>query len=75
MTGWSRFTSSAARATVLTPIARSISTFFRRLSAYCGATMLRNPVWVKTAGPPMSSGQSRKVGKLAQASRASHSFV
>jgi len=54
---------------------RSISTFFRSASAYGGATTFTNPVWVNTGGPPMISGQCLKTGKLANARRASHSFV
>ena len=62
-------------ATVFTPIPRSIATFLPSASAYCGATTLTNPVCVNTGGPPMISGQCRKTGKLANASRASPSFV
>jgi len=60
---------------VLIPIERSISTFFRSASAYGGATTFTNPVWVNTDGPPMISVQCLKTGKLANASRASHSLV
>jgi hypothetical protein len=67
--------SAGERATVLTPIARSIWTFFRSASAYGGATTLTKPVRVKTGGPPMISPQCWKTGKLAKARRASHSFV
>ena len=62
-------------AVVLTPIPLSISTFRRKWSANWGATTFTKPVWVKTVGPPMSSIQFLNTGKLAQASRASHSLV
>ncbi len=62
-------------AVVLTPRPFSISTLRCRRSANSGATTLTKPERVKTPGPPISSVQFLKTGKLAQASRASHSFV
>jgi hypothetical protein len=53
----------------------SIATLLLRLSTNGGATTLTNPVRVNTGGPPISSLQCVKIGKLAKASRASHSLV
>jgi hypothetical protein len=73
--GWSSLSSAGESAEVLTPIPRSISTLARRAAASAWPTTARKPVWVNTGGPPMISGQARKIGKLANARRASSSFV
>ena len=73
--GWSSLSSAAVIAVVFTPMPLNISTLRRRFSAKAGATTFTKPVWVNTAGPPMSSVQCLNTGKLAHASRESHSFV
>src|SRR5438105_9564209 len=61
--GCSAVSSAGVSATVSMPIPRSMSTLCRSAEASPGPTTARNPVRVKTGGPPIRSGQSRNTGR------------